>query len=318
MTIDRALSGDPFRIDQILCREAARGLAGFVGVHQVEAWSDLPVQSQFVFKALFVSICHQFNWDFLQSAMAGWLLPAPEARLESLQSVRPSDVAKLLQGYSKPERVRPQQRAQMLRATAHHLAAMLQDGTLQRLMGTGQLAGPEGFYATMKRIPAYAEDLLEKKVRVLAHDLYRENIIRFSDPENLKPAVEYHLLRLYLRSGRVYPVNPSVTEALRNPGLTSRARLVKLLRQRVEEAMNFTAYYSGLDMATLNYVEWQIGRSICIPDPPALCLDPPHAEIPADVNAICGGACALADICRAHNEPTYGWFHEPQFQKAIY
>lgn len=318
MTIDRALSGDPFRIDQILCCEAARGLGGYVGVHQAEPWSDLPALSQFLFKALFISVCHQFNWDFLQGAMAGWLLPAPEAKLDDLQRVRPSAISKLLHGYAKPERIRPQQRARMLRATAHHLAEMLKDGSLQRLAEAGQLDGPEGFYATMKRIPAYAEDLLEKKVRVLAHDLYRENIIRFSDPENLKPAVEYHLLRLYLRSGRVYPVNPSVSEALRHPGLTSRARLVKLLRQSVEEAMNFTAYYSGLDMATLNYIEWQIGRSICIPDPPALCLDPPHAELPADVNVICQAACALASFCRAHNEPAYGWFHEPQFQKAIY
>jgi len=318
MTIDRALSGDPFRVEQILCREAARGLSGYVGNHQAEPWSHLPALSQFVFKALFISVCHQFNWDFLQGAMAEWLLPVPETKLESLQAVRPSEISRLLQGYSKPERIRPQQRAQMLRMTAHHLTAMLNDGTLRRLIDTKQLAGPEGFYAAMKRIPAYAEDVLEKKVRVLAHDLYRENIIRFSDPENLKPAVEYHLLRLYLRSGRVYPVNQSVREALRHPSLTSRARLVKLLRLRVEEAMNFTAYYSGLDMATLNFVEWQIGRSICIPDLPALCLQPPHDELPPEVAAICSTACALSGFCRAHNDPTYGWFHEPQFQKAIY
>jgi hypothetical protein len=318
MTIDRALSGDPFRIDQILCREAARGLSSYVSVNQPEPWSSLPVLSQFVFKALFIAICHQFNWDFLQNAMAGWLLPTPEAKLIDLQTVRPSDISKLLQGYAKPERIRPQQRAQMLRATAFHLAEMLADGSLQRLVAVGQLDGPKGFYATMKRIPAFAEDALEKKVRVLAHDLYRENIIRFSDPSNLKPAVEYHLLRLYLRSGRVYPVDRSVTEALRHPNLSSRARLVTLLRLRVEEAMNFTSYYSGLDMATLNYVEWQIGRSICIPDPPPLCIEPPQGELPADINAICASACTFVGFCRARNQPTYGWFHEPQFQKAIY
>src|ERR1700679_2835361 len=115
MTIDRALSGDPFRIDQLLCREAAHHLGGYESVHTVERWSDLSPLSQFVFKALFISICHQFNWDFLQNAMAQWLLPAPEAKLESLQAVRPSEISGLLQGYAKPERIRPQQRAQMLR-----------------------------------------------------------------------------------------------------------------------------------------------------------------------------------------------------------
>jgi len=318
MTIDRALSGDPFRIDQILCREAARGYSGFKSLHTVEPWSDLPLLSQFVFKTLFISVCQQFNWDFLQNAMAQWLLPAPEAKLLQLEGVRSPEIARLLKGYSKPERIRAQQRARMLRETAGRLRQLLNDGVLQQLVETRTLAGPQGFYAVIRSIPAFAEDPLEKKVRVLAHDLFREGIIRFSDPENLKPAIEYHILRIYLRSGRVYPINDAVREALRQPTLNPRGRMVKLLRQRVEEAMNLTSLYSGLDIATLNYLEWQIGRSICIPDPPALCLDPPHHELPPDVNEICKTACSLSTFCRAHTQPNYGWFHEPQFQKAIY
>jgi hypothetical protein len=318
MTIDRALSGDPFRVDQILCREAAQNLAGYVPAHQAEVWSDLPTLSQLVFKTLFVSICHQFNWDYLQNAMAQWLLPTPEAMLGGLEVVKSTEISRLLSGYSKPERIRAPQRAQMLRESARCLNRLVQDGVLQRLLETRQLAGPDGFYSAMQSIPAFSEDPLEKKVRVLAHDLHREAIIRFSDPENLRPAVEYHIIRLYLRSGRVYPVNDDVKELLRSKSLNPRGRLVKLLRTRVEEAMNFTSYYSGLNIATLNYLEWQIGRAVCIPDIPALCLDPPHRDLPPDVNAVCRSACAFSEFCRAFTQPSYGWYNEPQFQKAIY
>ena len=318
MTIDRALSGDPFRIDQILCRDAAQSLARFAPAHQGGPWSDSTLLSQFIFKTLFVSICHQFNWDYLQNAMAGWLLPAPERMLPELASVRSTSIFHLLGGYSKPERIRPEQRARMLRVTAHHLIAMMEDGRIAKVLEGRRLDGPDGFYTLMKSIPAFAEDELEKKVRVLAHDLYREGIVTFSDPENLRPAVEYHILRLYLRSGRVYPVDDSVRDALRSQTLNPRGRLVRLLRLRVEEAMKLTAFYSGLDVATLNYIEWQIGRSVCIADPPAFCTRPPEDELPADIAPLCGSSCAYSVFCRSHTQPSYGWFHEPQFQKAIY
>src|SRR3546814_15988328 len=61
---------------------------------------------------------------------------------------------------------------------------------------------------------AYTGDPFDKKARVLAHDLHREGIMMFSDPENLKPAIEYHLIRLYLRSGRVIPASESVRREL--------------------------------------------------------------------------------------------------------
>ncbi|MDP1986812.1 hypothetical protein, partial [Phenylobacterium sp.] len=262
-------------------------------------------------------ICHQFNWDFLQSAMANWLLPSPEQRLDEIAETRPATIAALLASYPKPERIRAQQRARMLRHTANVLRQMLRSGELEQLLAAPRLEGGAGFYELMRQIPAFAEDELEKKVRVLAHDLHREEIVVFADPENLKPAVEYHLLRLYLRTGRVYATKESVRDRLRSPGLTSRDRLVKLLRQSVEEAMIQTAFYAGMDVATLNYVEWQIGRAICTPDFPR-CERPPISEIAPDVAPLSSERCVYAGFCRSFTDVNYGWFHEPHFQKAIY
>lgn len=316
MTISRALDGVPFSVDQFRCRDAAERLKHFRAQSEVHPWSNASPVSQLVFKTLFISVCHQFNWDFLQSAMAAWLLPAPELRLAELKETQPTQIADLLREYPRPERIRSQERAKMLRATAAELEALLRSGTISSMLVHRRLNGQGGFYDTMKGVAAFREDELEKKVRVLAHDLYREGVIPFVDPQNLRPAVEYHLLRLYLRSGRVYPTDQSVKEELEGRSAVARPRLVHTLRKTVEEAMNLTAFYSGLDVATLNYAEWQIGRSVCTAENPR--CDTPSAELPADVAALSPNRCLFSNFCRAYNEPQYGWFHEPHFQKAIY
>jgi len=317
MTIDRALSGNPFKIDQFRCRDAATSLRNFRPETHVELWSKLPTISQLVFKSLFVSICHQFNWDFLQNVMAALLLPDPEQHLDRIAMIRSTDIVRLLSDYQQPERIRGKERARILRRTAEELHTLLRNGRLEALITNPRLEGEDGFYNVMRSVSAFGEDDLEKKVRVLAHDLHREGIVVFKDPENLRPAVEYHILRLYIRSGRVYPTNESVREQLRSPGNSSRTRLVKLLRRTVEEAMSLTAFYAQLDVATLNYVEWQIGRTVCRADVP-FCVTPPPDKLPADVEALSPLRCAFANFCRSYNDPEYGWYHEPQFQKAIY
>ena len=324
MSLDRDLDGDPFRVDLFRCWDAALVLAPFRDRHAVEPWTDLPGIDQLVFKALFISVCHQMNWDVLQSAMAGWLLPNVRSRLEALVNTTPRQISGLLQNYPKQERVRAVERSRILRETARSLTEMLAaGGRLGRLLENPTLEGPSGFYETIAMIPAFTGDPFDKKARVLAHDLHREGIVKFCDPENLKPAVEYHLIRLYLRSGRVVPTSDAVREELLGDNRPARPRLVKLLRGAVDVAMRQTALYSGIDIATLNYLEWQIGRSICVEElgpkiAPLYCEAPAPPEMPEEVRALALCRCPFAGFCGSLNEPGYSWFREPQFQKSIY
>ena len=323
MSLDRALGGVPFRIDLIRCHQAAEPLKGYRGRPSEEPWSSEPVIDQLVFKALFISICHQMNWDVLQSTLATWLLPSPAARLDEFAAATPARFAELLRPYPRQERVRARERAAMLRDTASALRPMIgSGGRLAGLLDRPVLEGDGGYYAAIRSVPAFASDPMEKKARVLAHDLHREDILRFVDPENLRPAVEYHLLRLYLRTGRVYPTSDAVRDEL-NGVRPTRTRLVMVLRQAVDEAMRSTAFYAGLDVATLNYVEWQIARNVCVPDlgpelAPDFCTAPSNVGLPSDVARVSPAGCAFSPHCRTLRDPAYGWFREPQFQKAIY
>lgn len=324
MSLDRDLDGDPFRVDLFRCHDAARALAPYLGTHAIGPWTDLPKLEQLVFKTLFISICHQMNWDVLQSAMAGWLLPDVSGRLGELATTSPRQIAELLRTYPKQDRVRAAERSRMLRDTAAGLALLLSaGGRLRTLLDNPVLEGPSGFYEAIATIASYTGDPFDKKARVLAHDLHREGIVVFSDPENLRPAIEYHLIRLYLRSGRVVPASEAVREELLGERRPARSRLVKLLRGAVDEAMRQTALYSGIDVATLNYVEWQIGRSICVeelgPEIAAFHCDAPGPlDMAADVRVLAPCRCPFAGFCSSRNDPEYGWFREPQFQKAIY
>ncbi len=324
MSLDRDLDGDPFRVDLFRCRDAALVLAPFRDQHAVEPWTNLPEIDQLVFKTLFISVCHQMNWDVLQSAMAEWLLPDVGSRLEALAGTTPRQISVLLQDYPKQGRVRAVERSRILRETARSLKEMLAaGGGLSRLLRNPTLEGPSGFYETIASIPAFTGDPFDKKARVLAHDLHREGIMKFCDPENLKPAVEYHLIRLYLRSGRVVPTSDAVRDELLGENRPARPRLVKLLRGAVDVAMRQTALYSGIDIATLNYLEWQIGRSICVEElgpelTPFHCEAPAPSDMPYEVRALAPCRCPFAGFCSSLNEPGYPWFREPQFQKSIY
>jgi hypothetical protein len=323
MSLDRALDGTPFLIDKFRCLDAAKMLAGYRAHEEIRPWSNASIPARLAFKTLFVSICHQMNWDVLQAALAGWMMPDTDRRLVEFAHTTPAQIRELLRDYPKQERVRAHERAKTLRDTAVALEPLLAPGGhFHQLLDEPRLAGAEGFYQVVSQIKAFQSDFLEKKARVLAHDLHREHIVRFADPENLKPAVEYHLIRLYLRTGRVFPTHEAVLDELRGDRRQPRPRLVHLLRATVDQAMRDTAFYAGLDVATLNYVEWQLARTICVAelnrDWHPLCLHAPRSELPEDVRLLVAFTCPYAEGCRALNDRGYDWFHEPQFEKAIY
>ena len=323
MSLDRALDGVPFAVDKFRCLEAGRMLAAFKPDEEVFPWSSASPLTQLTFKTLFISICHRMNWDVLQFALASWMLPDTDKRLAEFAETPPGKIRHLLAAYPKQDRVLAHQRAAMLRDTAASLLAISESGgTIDRLLQRPYLAGLGGFYDVFGKIAAFQGDPLEKKIRVLAHDLHREGIVRFADSENLRPAVEYHLIRLYLRTGRVFPTRSAVTEALTGEARPARRRLVMVLRETVDQAMRDTALYAGLDIATLNYLEWQLARTICIAelgrDWHPHCAHVPARELPQDVARLVVGSCPYSEGCRTLGDRGYDWFNEPQFQKAIY
>lgn len=315
--IEEALQTNPFRVVPSTCYEAAIVIRSYSRPLTTHAWSNLSENDQLTFKIAFIAICHQFNWDFLQNRLAETLLSEPSLLVDRITNISGSQLQNWLNDYLRPERIRARERAGLLRDVGRTLTERWggrADNILQE--ARRRCAGDNGFLQALDHFEAFRADPLRKKSHVLVHDLIREAIVSFADEDAVEPAVDYHLIRIYLRSGRVVPTSRAVLPFL-DERPRPRHRLVKLLRETVSEAVKLTALYAKLPIPDVNFIEWQLGRAICRKDVPK-CDEAPREELPEDVRTLVGAECPFRAFCEARNHDAYGFFREPRFEKTFY
>lgn len=174
-----------------------------------------------------------------------------------------------------------------------------------------RLGGPDGLYATIDRLSVFRADPQRKKSRVLVQQLIRTDLLTIIDPDQMRPAIEYHLMRLYLRTGRV--VHADAYEFRDKGDRATDVRSVTALRAAVEQAMHYSAAGADLTIAEINDLEWQIARSFCERVGPR-CDGPPSADKPvvASIAAARGGACPFSSTCDAPRHPAIAALTEPR------
>lgn len=317
--IDQILGGNVFRIDLLACADSANIIKGYKANIDKAPWGKLPKHTQLAFKIAFISICHKFNWDFMQNTLAQHLL-ADDGNdiIEKLSNINARDLNLWLEDYEKPERIKAPERAAFLRDIGKKLKDNFNSNSLELFNNSkGYLGGPSGFISQLDSFNAFSEDPLRKKSYVLAHDLIREGILLFKDTDVVKPAIDYHIMRLYLRTGRVIPTSIEAMNELKgapNP----RPRFVKLLRSSVSEALTQTAYYAKLTIPDVNYIEWQIARSICIKDEPNCQKNREVNGLDPDISSMFNGTCPYISFCEAYFDENWRSLEEPELNKSFY
>ncbi len=288
----------------------------------------LPVERvwQIWIELIFVTICHAANWYRVRDVVLG----LSESDLELLHPKRlaelsPSSFRQLFGRAYESDNLRARERCRLLRAVGSAVhdwpsdegAAWLRDGKVT-------LAGDDGLYRWLDALPPFAEDPLRKKARVLAHQLVRYQLIEATDVGMLLPAIDYHLIRFYVRTGRIYKDSAEMSERLAGSGDQPIARLEYLthLRRAVEEAMWYTAAGADMRMDHLNHIEWQIARSFCVRSR-ARCHESPLANKPIDeivskLTHTVGGHCPLASTCRGSTDLELRSLVEPRSARAFY
>jgi hypothetical protein len=316
-TIDRALGKTAFRVVPTACFMAAQHLCQYIRPVESHPWSTLPRSQQLAFKIAFIAICHEFNWDFLQSRLAEVLLDDPVNLAERLATVDSRQVREWLLDYPRQERVQAPKRAALLRDVGRVLLARWHGDAATLIADTGgRLAGNGGFLQELDHFAAYRSDPLHKKSQVLVHDLIRESIMRFDDENVVEPAVDYHLIRIYVRTGRVVPLDPALDPFFEGHP-RPRGRLMLLLRETVSEAAKLTAMYAKIPVPDINYVEWQLARVICRVEGPG-CEQAPRGDLPHDVAGLVGTTCPYNGFCEKFNRKPDRVLREPQFSKGYY
>jgi len=218
-----------------------------------------------------------------------------------------------LDGYERPERIKPQQRAEMLRS----LSVLASEGRATYCEVIPAILADqhdrELLLRSLEKCRVFAEDPERKKLQVAVHHFAQSGLV--SGIESLcRPAIDYHIMRLYLRRGEVKPVSALGLEYLLSPR-TKRRSTVTALRRTVASALLGVAEMSGMAVATVNNIEWWIGRSICVRNKPDCLLQAPASDW---LRPHCS-RCPFADTCVALNvDQSLFSIREPNHVSRVY
>lgn len=214
------------------------------------------------------SICHQINWDFLRGTVydttrkdATWITP------KELSKISVEKVKQLLGKYDKPERIREKERCTLLRSIGNRLMEM--NYTYLDIFFSNNLnvRSEEEIIAIINSIKAFSSDPEGKKLQLLLQNLSEyEELSVLSD--YCKPAIDYHIIREFLRRGLVIPINQQANEFIFNPEIERKERTVAGLRKVCSEFFNTLQWVTSCNITTLNTIEWWIGRSVCLKEMP--------------------------------------------------
>jgi hypothetical protein len=208
-----------------------------------------------------IGICDRLNWDFLMGVVARRLdLMTDQFSAELIRRLRLSDIREALSGYKRQgDTIDFKHKADHLKAIAECESA---NRIVDRLEQAAFVGGDEGVETLLSAVPAYSEDPLHKKVNAFVQECVRRELLILRDPENISPAVDYHIIRLYLRTGRVWVPDEYLRKRLVARGRV-RIEAITQIRSAVAEAMRYTAWLCRIGISQLNELEWLFARNAC-------------------------------------------------------
>lgn len=214
------------------------------------------------------AICHQINWDFLRDAVykatkadTTWITPQELSKI-SIEKVR-----QLLGGYDKPERVREKERCSILRSLGSRLLEMKYN-YLDIFFSDGiMIKSEKEIVEGINSIRAFSSDPEGKKLHLLLQNLSEYKLLSALS-KYCKPAIDYHIIREFLRRGLVIPINQQACEFILNPEIQRRERTVAGLRKVCSDVFYNLQWITSCNITTLNSIEWWIGRSVCLRESP--------------------------------------------------
>lgn len=223
------------------------------------------------------AICHQMNWDYLRHAVfektcsdIEWVSP------DSLSNISSASVTNLFSKYNKPERIRANERTVILRQVGN----LAKDhGGFSNLFFdvNGSMLPEEQIHRNFYKCEVFSQDPEEKKLQLLFQKL--SNYTPFLQLAHFcKPAVDYHLIRCYLRRGLISPKNKLGKEFIfgSSGGRTERKEsTIGALRQLCSILVQRISSYTNLSINAVNQVEWHVGRSVCTEGMPDCNLENP-------------------------------------------
>ncbi len=222
---------------------------------------------------------------------------------------------------SHPATPRGAERARLLRETAQ---ALLQryGGSLERLVhdskGLLRRDDGRGLLDVLGDMPGYSDPHL-KKAFVLLKIWQRLGLWEARDRHNLFIPVDYHLLRVALRSGMVQVEDAEWRQRLRDKAEATVSE-EEHIRAAAKQAYKRVEQLSGIDVFTLDEIIWTLGRSCCHHDRQPRCdaCDRTCCSVMQSFVYACPGRCPLTGACRGSGDTAYRALFEPALETTYY
>lgn len=278
-------------------------------------FKDLSFEECIACEVVCAAICHQMNWDYLRQAVLkktlddkSWLYG------ERLANISHIEVSALFSNYEKIERIKSGERCKLLRGVGK---TIIEIGSYKNLFFDEKqnLLPIDKIRKNLLKSEAFFKDPKEKKLQLLL-----QKLSVYDGLQNLsiycKPAIDYHLIRCYLRRGLIYPRTKFASEFIFDSSIQRKETTVGALRQLCSELLEQISWYTGLDICVVNAIEWHIGRSICTQDIPDCYLESEDATWLKKAY-LC---CPFYENCHARQSEKEGmlYINEPEYKGTSY
>ena len=273
------------------------------------SFSSFELNQSITCEILCAAICHQMNWDYLRHAIfektrlsKQWLQPS------YLENIPVKEVGQLFSGYPKKNRIRKEERTSIIHAIGKWMSRFPSVSSVF-LSDDGSLLDYIIITNNLKQCDPFVSDPEGKKLQLLIQKL--SVYPQLSGLKNyFKPAIDYHLMRTYIRRGLLVARTQTAIKYLFDENVKRKDSTVAAIRQLCSGIMIDTCKVTSMDIATVNQIEWHIGRSVCVQSNPDCYLEQGEADWLKPTFS----KCPFFETCAARrnnnefltiNEPTY-------------
>lgn len=241
-------------------------------------FNELNVEDAIACEVICASICHQINWDFLRKTILNYTISNPKwIYPKNIRHISTKSIQTLLESYNKPERIRAKERAKMLRSLGDVLYTRGYQYADIFFDNAGNVRNLKDILDFFKLSVVFTSDPEEKKIQLLLQNL--SDYPRLSSLMNYyKPAIDYHIIRLYLRRGMIIPRNQEAIDYIFSTEKQRTEKTVAIIRRLCSDVFSLINWLTNIDLKTINSIEWWVGRSICTKDFADCNLNMPKTE----------------------------------------
>ncbi len=197
------------------------------------------------------------------------------------------------------------------------------DGDVMSLYEAGgrSLRGENGILARLAACKAYS-DPVEKKSFLFTMFAHKCGAWQVHDLACLKVAIDYHIMRIALRSGMIQVQDAELARRLKEREPVS-AEEDNLVRNAVRDACDLLIEHSQHSVFDVDNILWMIGRNCCFYEYDPICGTHPcwrqkECSLLKGIAYGCPSLCVFDGVCLGSRKPAYRAYWETNLYTHFY